>query len=133
VTSTRGKGIFAVLAVCAALLVPSAASAGNSYSTGSSALERAPFTISFTSLTRNGHIVAVKQFKFSGFDIKCDGKPGELRGRAPRRKVVNRKFHSVIHKKTLRIYVKGTFRHHGQKVNGSLRVAGKFGSATCYG
>jgi hypothetical protein len=137
VTSTRGKGIFTALAICAALLVPAAATADSSYSgsAGSAVAKRVPFSINFTSLTRNGHIVAVKQFKFVGVKANCNGgKSVSIHGRFPRMQVANRKFGDTITKNGGTVKMKAQFRDHGQKVNGRFRVDGKFSGATgCFG
>ena len=130
-TSTRGKGIFAALAICGALLVPTAATADSStYSTRSSALERAPFNVSFTELTRNGKVVAVKAFKFSGVNATCKvGGNIDVRGHAPRMNVHSRKFSSTFHDNGGRVRINGKFKNHGAKATGRIRVNGKFGQA----
>ena len=131
-TSTRGKGIFAALAISAALLVPTAATADSPYSasTGSAVAKREAFSISFTSLTRNGHIVAVKGLKFTGVKAKCNGdKSISIHGRFPRMKVENRKFGDTVKKNGGKVKLKAQFRNHGQKVNGRFRVNGKFNNA----
>jgi hypothetical protein len=138
VTSTRGKGIFAVLAISAALLVPTAATADSSYSSASSsasAAKRVPFSVTFTSLTRDGKIVAVKDLKFHGLKANCNnGKSVTVHGRFPRMPVNNRKFRSTVVKDSGTVKVKGQFRHHGQKVTGRFKATGTFGNAFgCFG
>lgn len=137
-TSIKGKGTFAALAVCAALLVPTAAAtAGDSYSTsaiGGSAHARAPFSVSFIRLTRDGKTVAVKKFKFSGVNAECKvGGAIEVHGRAPRMKVRDRKFKSTIRKNGGRVRINGKFKNHGKKVKGRIRVNGKFNDGKAKG
>jgi len=136
VTSTRGKGIFAALAISAALLVPTAATADSPYSaSGSAVAKREAFSITFTSLTRDGHIVAVKGLKFAGVKADCNGgKSVSIHGRFPRMKVEDRKFGDTVTKNGGKVKLKAQFRNHGQKVNGRFRVDGKFNDATgCFG
>lgn len=138
---TRGKGIFAALAISTALLVPAAAAtAASSYSStadSSAAAQRAaakPFNVGFTSLTRNGRVVAVKDFKFSGVNATCKvGGSIDVSGRAPRMSVNSRKFHSTVRKNGGRVRVNGTFRKHGAKVVGRIRVNGKFHNGNARG
>lgn len=137
-TSTRGKGIFATLAISAALIVPTAAAtADGTYSNttdGPAVAKRAPFNVGFTSLTRNGRIVAVKKFKFSGVNANCKvGGSIDVRGRAPRMNVHSRKFSSAIRKNGGRVRINGKFKNHGDKVIGRIRVNGKFNNGKAKG
>jgi hypothetical protein len=121
--------------VVVALLTLSLAGGGTAVGAGddATALRGAggAFEISFSLRTRDGEPVALKRFRFSHLEAACDaGQTATVRGRIRSIPINDRnRFSKTVRRNGKRVRVKGRVTNDLEKVFGTIRVQGDFGTA----
>src|SRR6476659_3239812 len=116
----------AILVLIAALAATAIASAETA---GSSAAHRG-FDLGFDGKYRHGRPVKVKNFTFSGIDVKCDSGDTTASNSGnplPAMKVKQRKFGGTFKDQGMKTAVTGKYNKALSKVKGTLQVTGKVG------
>ena len=119
----------------AALIALSLAASGTATGNGSSttALRGAggAFEINFTLRSRDGEPIALKRFRFSNLEAPCDGgQEATVRGRIRTIPINNRnRFSKTVRRNGKQVRVKGRVTNDLDKVLGTIRVQGDFGTA----
>jgi hypothetical protein len=134
------KRLLLISGIAAALLVPAQSVGAGDTSTMSSPAAKRGFNISFTTVSRNGRVKRVKNFKFSGVAMTCEtGDPfttgtGTGDGFGPM-KVEHKEFGKRFPTVTAgggsgTVKIAGEFRQHFNKAVGTLRVKGDYPSVS---
>lgn len=127
------KGIVAVVSLAALMAVPLSAS-GKAGPAGAEALRGAggAFEISFTLKSRGGEPVALRRFRFSKLEVTCaGGATVQVRGRIRRIPVNDRnRFSKTVRRGDKRVKVRGRVSGDLERVRGTIRARGAFGTAT---
>jgi hypothetical protein len=113
------RGILALAALAAVLVLPTAASGGQ---TGDN------YRISLTLKTFNGEVTEVKHFRFSKLNATCaGGVTREVRGRIRSMAVNdNDRFSETVRRNGKQIRVKGQVGNDNETVSGLIRAKGDF-------
>jgi hypothetical protein len=124
------KRILIIAALAAATLAPAASSA-DSAGMATTARGGNDLEIKFIlSSTPQGKPVQIKNFKFTHFTVACAvGGPVDVKGEIAKMNIKNSgKFDGNVTKGDAKVHVEGEVKQNGNKVEGTLKSSGDFGS-----